>query len=76
MDQRAVLNMEVEKNGHRYVFSMPIGAPLGESYDAVYSVLEEIVKLSKQASENMKRPEEEKDESSEVADEAKVEGAD
>jgi len=61
MDQRAVLNMEVEKNGHLFVFSMPIGAPLGEAYDAVYGVLEEIIKLSNQAAEKMKLPEKKDD---------------
>ena len=54
MDQRAVIQLEVEKEGRKYVFTMPVGAPLGEVYDVAFSVLGEILKISKEAVEKAK----------------------
>lgn len=49
MDQIAVINLEIEKNDNKYVFSMPIGAPLGEAYDAAFLVIREIIKMADEA---------------------------
>ena len=42
---RSCLDFEVEKEGRRYSFHMPMGAPLGEAFDAVFSVLEKVREL-------------------------------
>lgn len=57
MDQNAMLHMKVEKDGFEYTFMMPIGAPLGASYDAVFQMLQHIVTMSNEVADKMKRPE-------------------
>jgi len=54
MDQRAVINLEVKKGEKTFVFSMPVGSPFGEAYDAAFSVLNEIMEMSKKAVEAAK----------------------
>ncbi len=61
MNARTLISLDVEKNGNKYSFHMPMGIPYGEAYDAAFMVLEDILSLSKQAVENAKR-EEKKDE--------------
>jgi len=60
MDQRAVINLEVTKGEHKFVFSMPVGSPFGEAYDAAFSILNEIMGMSKKAVEQAKPAEIEK----------------
>ena len=57
MDQSAVVNLSVEKNGRSYVFSMPGGAPFGEAYDVAHMVLMKIVEMSNNAASSAKRVE-------------------
>jgi hypothetical protein len=49
MEQKAMYVIEETKNNRVYSFSMPMGAPIGEAYDVAFSILEQIVELSKQA---------------------------
>jgi len=52
MNQKAIVNLEIEKDGYSYVFSMPVGSPIGSAYNAAFDVLQEIIKLSQKAAEN------------------------
>jgi len=61
MTQKAVIYLEVEKNDHKYSFTMPIGAPLGEVYDAAFEMLQEIVKLANEAVEKAEQKKVKKD---------------
>jgi hypothetical protein len=47
----------MKQNERTYTFSMPMGSPIGEAYDAAYMVLSEIMKFAKQAEEAAKRQE-------------------
>ena len=49
MNQKGVVQLEIEKNGRMYTFSMPIGAPFGECYDAAYACSSHILEMAKQA---------------------------
>ena len=60
LSQKAIVNFEVSKGDRKYIFSMEMGAPLGECYDACYEVLTQIVEASRIATEKAAR----KDESS------------
>ena len=46
--------IEVEKNGRVYTFTMPVGSPLGDAFDASFKVLESVGELQKQAIEKAK----------------------
>lgn len=59
MEVKSRIHFEAEKNGNIYFMSMPAGAPLGESYDAVFEILLKIVELSKSAADKMKSVKEE-----------------
>lgn len=55
MTQKAVVKLEVEKGERIYEFTMPIGSPFGESYDACFDFLQEITKMSKEAADRVER---------------------
>jgi len=52
-DSRVVL--KVEKNDHTYEFHMPMGVNYGETYDAAFQILGDILKLAQQAADAAKR---------------------
>jgi hypothetical protein len=54
MNQKLYVHLEVEKDANKFVFSMPVGAPLGDAYNACFEALEEILKMAKTATEKMK----------------------
>lgn len=56
----------VEKGDRTFRFEMPVGAPLGECYDAAFEMLREIVNLSDKAVQNAKPKDEEKSEEDKV----------
>lgn len=56
------LAINVEKGGRKYMFSMEVGSPLGEAYDAAYVVLSELLEMSKKAAENAKPKKDEESE--------------
>lgn len=62
MDQRAMHVMEVTKEERKYYFHMPLHAPIGEAYDALFECLNEILEQSKRAVEASKRQEEKAEE--------------
>lgn len=73
MEQKAVINLEVKKEDRTFVFSMPIGAPFGEAYDAAFTVLNEIQEMSKKAVEHAKPKEMDKEEVQKPEEEANKE---
>lgn len=56
MNIKSAVVIEVEKGEHTFMFSMPLGCPLGTAYDAAFQVLRDIVELSKNAVEQVKQP--------------------
>ncbi len=58
MDSRAVVHVEIEREGHKFSFCMPMGAPLGCAYNAAFDILQHIVELSKKAADRAQQPEE------------------
>lgn len=57
MKQTLMVNIQIDKNDNSYVFSLPMGAPIGEAYDAAHECLQEIVKMGQNAMNSAKRPE-------------------
>lgn len=55
MDQRGIISLELEKNGKKFSFTMPMGTPLGEAYDAAFSFLSEVLEMSKRAVEKAEK---------------------
>lgn len=54
MDLKTTLNFEVKKNERTYCFSIPLGAPYGETYDAIFACFEAVTDLQKKALEQLK----------------------
>jgi hypothetical protein len=54
MELKTTLNFEVTKNERNYRVSVPLGAPYGEAYDAVFSCLEGIVEYQRKSVEQLK----------------------
>lgn len=52
-NQKLSVVLEIEKNGRLYSFTMPMGAPHGEVYDCLFSLLQDVLELSKKASDKM-----------------------
>lgn len=51
VDIQSCLDFKVVKGDRVYNFNMPMGAPLGEAFDAVFTVLEKVRELSNAAVE-------------------------
>jgi len=56
---RATVVIEIKTEKNSYSFSMPIGAPLGEAYDAAHQIMQEIIKFAQNAAEQAKQKVEE-----------------
>lgn len=54
MNQKLMVNFEVEKNDRLYTLSVPSGAPLGELYDSLHEMLTAVLEMSKKANDNAK----------------------
>jgi len=54
MNQYLNVNFEVEKNDRKYVFTLPMNAPLGEAYDCVHEMLQEIMKQAQASADKAK----------------------
>lgn len=54
MNQELRVIFEVEKNERKYSFSLPMGAPLGEAYDCVHEMLQEIMKQAQASADKAK----------------------
>ncbi len=57
MNVQASVNIIIEKGERKYSFSMPVGAPFGEAYDAAFEALVKVSDMAKEAAENA-RPKE------------------
>ena len=62
MNEKLVINFEVEKDGKKFSFSMPYGSSYGAAYDAAHDFMTKILEMSKNATEKAKRVEAEKTE--------------
>lgn len=51
MKTEGMMHFVVEKEERVYRFIAPLGSPFGETHDALYEVLEEILKMAKARSE-------------------------
>ena len=60
----STVNIEVMKEDRKYIFSIPAGAPFGESFDAAFQAMEVIASWHESAKAKMKesRPNDEKEE--------------
>ncbi len=58
MKQEGILRFVIEKGERRYEFLAPLGAPFGETHDAVYEVVQEILTMAKNRAESLKNTEE------------------
>ena len=56
------IHVEVERSERKYVLSIPLGAPYGETYDVVYEMLGKILELAHESAEKVKPTEEESSE--------------
>lgn len=54
MELKATLNFEKTVNDRTYRVTIPLGAPYGEVYDAIFACLEGVVEHQKQSVEQMK----------------------
>lgn len=54
MNFKTTLNFEVTQNERTYCVSIPVGAPYGEAYDAIFKCLEGIVEWQKKSIEQLK----------------------
>lgn len=52
MDKKALISFEVKSNERVYTLLIPVGAPLGEAYDAVFTMLNELLAESQKAVES------------------------
>jgi len=58
MEKKSHIVFEVIKDDRTYMFHIPNGAPYGETYDALYTMLQEVLKLAKQALDSSKKVDE------------------
>lgn len=61
MDVYNTIQFRKEVNGNLYVFSMTVGSPYGEAYDAMCETLQTLVKLAQEHAQKMLRQEDQKE---------------
>jgi hypothetical protein len=54
MNQNLMVHFETEKEGIKFTLSVPYGTKLGLCYDACHEILEDIVRMSKEAVDKAK----------------------
>ncbi len=59
VDQILNIHFEVTKNDRKYVLSIPMNSPLGELYDSVHEMLQEVLKQAQASAEKAKAVKEE-----------------
>lgn len=52
---RFVVTKGKEEEERRYEFMAPLGSPFGETHDALYEVLEEVLSMAKKRSEELQK---------------------
>lgn len=58
MNLHSRVNLEVTKGENSYQLYMPFNAPAGEAYDALFEMLQEVLKMARNNAEKMERKEE------------------
>jgi hypothetical protein len=68
-------NIQLEKAGKKYIFSVPDGTPLGSAYDSCAEILYALSGMIQEATKQMmpKKPEDEAQVASVVSEEVKAE---
>lgn len=51
--------LEVSKDSHTFMFLMPVGAKIGDAYEACWECLQRISELATEAVDKAKKPSEE-----------------
>lgn len=54
METKQYISVEVKKGDFTFVFQMPNGASWGNALDASFDLLQHIIKMSQQASEQLR----------------------
>lgn len=62
MDQKTAIVLEVVKGDKKFSFIMPSGCHYGEAYDAAFAILNEVMDMGKNAVEEVKPKEMDKEE--------------
>jgi len=55
MDITSRVEITIIKDERSYIFSLPMGAPYGQAFDACNEILIEIASMAKKAAESSKR---------------------
>jgi len=54
MEVKSVVSLEVTLSDYTFTFNMPVGAKLGDAYEAAWACLEKITELAKESVEKAK----------------------
>lgn len=66
ISSKAVVSLEIMGEKHSYRFTMPIGAPFQEAYDAAVKVVQEIVTFAENAAAQEKAMKEQQSAQAEI----------
>lgn len=55
MNLKSAAIFEINKNDRLFQFIAPVGAPLGECYDALHAILVEVTEQAKKATDAVKK---------------------
>lgn len=59
MEKISKLHFIIKKEERIFEFTAPAGAPFGEAYDALYSMLAEVLRMAHEAAEKIKQEDQE-----------------
>lgn len=54
MELKSIVAIEVEKNERIFKLELPVGAPLGDAYEACWEMLNKIVAMAKESVDQAK----------------------
>lgn len=54
MEFKQILSLEVVKNDKTYLLHLPVGAPLGDAYEATWEMLKKIADLINESADKSK----------------------
>jgi hypothetical protein len=49
MNQFLTVKLSIEKNGHEFTFTMPVGSTIGSAYDAAFEFLRHTEEMARNA---------------------------
>lgn len=55
MEMKSSLILETKRNDYLFRLELPIGAPLGDAYEATWEMLSKIVELAKESVDKSKK---------------------